>query len=84
MEKRTSYEEDRRERLLGREENSKPKKNTENFTPSHEPAQMRIIAVPAGLVRSVICYLNTLVFIFLMLIILDKYRLQVQQVLAQN
>ena len=52
MEKRTSYEEDRREKLLGREEKStKPKKNTENFTPSHEPAQMRIIAVPVGLAR---------------------------------
>ncbi|XP_023331836.1 uncharacterized protein LOC111703967 [Eurytemora carolleeae] len=52
LEKRTNYEEDRRERLLGREEKStKPKKNTENFTPSHEPSQMRIIAVPAGLVR---------------------------------
>lgn len=52
LEKRTNFEEDRRERLLGREEKStKPKKNTENFTPSHEPSQMRIIAVPAGLVR---------------------------------
>ena len=27
------------------------KKNTESFTPSHDPAQMRIISVPAGLTR---------------------------------
>jgi hypothetical protein len=30
---------------------AKPKKNTENFQPSHEPTEMRIIAVPSGLVR---------------------------------
>jgi len=32
-------------------EKPKPKRNTENFQPSHEPAQMRIISVPAGLTQ---------------------------------
>jgi hypothetical protein len=28
---------------------AKPKKNTESFQPSHEPTEMRLIAVPSGL-----------------------------------
>ncbi len=30
---------------------AKPKKNTETFQPSHEPTEMRLIAVPSGLAR---------------------------------
>jgi hypothetical protein len=30
---------------------AKPKRNTETFQPSHEPTEMRLIAVPSGLAR---------------------------------
>ena len=32
----------------------KPKKNTENFNPCHDPPEMRILAAPAGLNKLVL------------------------------